>query len=628
MEESSQEQQTSWTRRAVGASYAATRDAADPGEALAVLCSFGKEVALESARRQAMGGASSLSGESHRERSWLHETEMASLANQVAIQSAMAGWAPKDERLGAFKAFLAQAPWPAKGAALHMSSELAALNPSWNEAMGKASNVQGALVAAYAQDSRARRVAADPDFEKGYLEAVADARLKATHAALGELDREISPAEDRAAQMERATGQARLVLRSIGELRVGASEREFNTGTEWSSGAFSDGFVLRRDDHLASLGRSLATLVDRSGLDPRADREVLAGVSTLVSLMSPQAGNAFLSELGQAAKDRVVHEGWSQPVKRALGMHREQWRIGVAQRAMPGSTGLEMDVSPPLDVDLGSIRPGVGVEDQEARLLRTARASDAGFKAGFAVGGAIKRFVATFERGVHAAQGAVDALTHADPKQWAASAIMKSNELTDRAELAIKAKLARTREQATGAALGAVQLGADAAAATRDAVVGKIAEGREAVIGKAQQGREAFVGKVGELRQATFASMGSVVFKAADALPSAEAMEKAGLARQAKIVKAAAIGGTLLMGVCVIPAAIAVAGVVGGIGGLGLVAMAHGGVKSALEKGVSTFRDVASRLPGALEGLAERLGAKRAMKTEAPSEPSKTGPGL
>lgn len=618
MDESKQEQEQnmSWLSRAVGVSYSVSWDEIDP---VKTICDFAKEAALEASRRAASGYALSLSGENYKERSWLYENEMASLAKQLVIVSAQNGTLPTGQRLGAFKALLAQAPWPAKSVALQVNSSLVAMSPEWAKAVEQVANGQAVGSNEPEVSTEAPKyLGGFVGFEKDYVKALADARLKASHAALSELDREMQPAigAGRADRMSQASGQARMTLSAIRELRVAASAREFDTGADWSVSG-SHAFQLMRDDHLASMGRSLVSLVDRSGLDPRVDPEVIAGVSTLASMMSPLAGNNFLKELGQATKDRVIHSGWNQSIKRAQSMHGEQWKIGVAQPAKAPTTGffgVAMDVSPPIDIDLGWFKPGGEVQDQEARLLQKAKAADTGFKAGFMVGSAIKRFVESFDRSVVSAQNTVGTIAQANPKQWAASLIIKGNEITDRAESAIKDKWSSTRGQAVDAVMSAAQVGVHAVSSVRDAAVGKIAEGREA-----------FVGKVGELRQATLASVGSMVLKAADTISGEKKKNPEEVARQIKIVKAASIGGLLFVGVCLGSTGVVVAAT---LGALGVGALAVVGAKVAIKAGTESFKEMSARLPGALEDLAERLGAKRAIKVQVPEITNQSVPGL
>lgn len=134
---------------------------------------------------------------------------------------------------------------------------------------------------------------------------------------------------------------------------------------------------------------------------------------------------------------------------------------------------------------------------------------------------------------------------------------------------------------------------------------------------------QAVVGVVGQMTKAKLdsgqKSIGDMVLRTKEKLPSEQAIKESGVSQQEKLVKWASAAGGLLLGMTLISVAGPVIAVVGGLA-------AGVGLNNITNKGLEKTREHASIIPQKLENLADRLGARRQMndtKAPEPEEPSR-----
>lgn len=603
----------SWTSKALAASHTVSLDATSPAETVSMLVEFALPVARESARREALGRDPSLSDQSSVERRVLHDAQMRALACQVGFAAMAAGLPPSGEGFGAMKTFVGQ--MTPRGRRLALADlRNAAPDADWAAELDQACLAEGMD----ASKSKVLASAGSPPepspFEASFAHALAEARLKGTDEALMALERDsrwASSQNDRSETMSTAARGASSLGEMIADMKVLCAEREMSTGRDWrdSGQGFSPLFKNTRDSELRAMGQAYISLVDFSDVDPRSEASAPAALGAIASMMEHSNGSSFLLEVAEAAQMGRVRPEWRKIAEMEFEKNNSKWKVGIARPA--SQVDIDLDGLAPdspksfmelARAGLGKVAqamPGVGrpsfVETFGAHLPQGAKA-ESGFERGYQLGLAGANL---FNKACAGTARFVDSLDPAKMRAAAGRAIDKANNATDRAEVAIKETVASARGSVAEGVRSVLTSGAVAA----DAATAK------------------FEGKVGQLKTASFASLGQVVLRVQDALPGEEQMLKSGQERQAKLVKAASIGGALLVGVCLASVAMPALGLVGVLAATAGGAFAGMGAHSGLGKGMEKAREFASVIPSVLESIAERLGVKRAQKAELAEAP-------
>ena len=574
-----------WTR--IAAETSASIMSSSPSEGLERLSEFASAIASEGARRAVRGGRENLGAEEGEEQAARWSIQMAALSKQSMALSRQQTGVDVSSALGSFVAFYDQVGVSARTDVLNFDAHLAASDPRWGATIEAFAKI-GLVPLARLDKPKAPGAEGGPsDFESSFMR---QAHVGQSWSALG------APEAD-------GDQQAGLDawIDKIGDLKGLVAKSEVERGLSWGAQGASGFFVQSVDATLGAMGAGFVDMVRRSGIDPSSNPAIGASLVALSSMMSEGAGGRLLASIPLASDTPEQLASWDNAIMPAWQRSVQKWKAGAAVPA--GATaesvvGVAEAARAPAGADLGRSASYASGRELGAGVRKTL----SGFVDSFTPIKMEERMASVTERLSGIAERA-----SARSTAGVVGLVDRANEATDRVEAKLRESLDKGLQagaQKVAAVKGALQSGGQRVDnAIEDAALGMASA------------RALFVGKVGDAKQAGFGALGSLAFKAKDALPSAEKIEgKTGKPLQTTMIQIASLAGALFVGVAMAPVAGLAAATVGAIAaGLGL--------GSAMSKAIDAARQKASAAPAALESIGQRLGAKRAERGLDRAEP-------
>lgn len=607
-----------WAGRALAVSHATELDAKDPVQGMEAIALFAKDLARESARREAMGEDLNLVGSRSVNLNFLFQEQLVALGKQTLSYVRAGGYLPKGEALGTFNALVDQMDFHSKAAVLWHDPELARVNPEWAQAvlaMAVAAKVtEPGEIDIYSQSVTQRPIEAPSAYESAMLAKMADSHLKFSHAAMSAADNE------GLGNHEVTAMEVKALARQIAEFKMLASEREVATGRGWVDQGFTSEFKNRSDAHLRAMATSFVSMVNQAGISPKSDPSIAAAYGALCALMTRDAATFLTAQ--STYPGFIPQQGnlWREVANATTTKLEAKWVAGVARPANAPYQERTAEPIRPVESEMVKEREkAVGLpmiampKNGTALTALGVFAGDALYQGGFALGQLVKASAKAFG----AVAGFTRGLDAENLKHHVGSAIDKANVFTDQVEERLKDSMARAYQASSEALFtGAKKL--DGAIASAAHAASDARKGFKGVVGEAKYGvQEVAMGA----RDAGAKALGLFALQAADALPSAQTMAEGGLTQQKWAMRAAGIAGALFIGVVMAPVAGVLVGIAAG-------AVAGYGLETALDAGVGKAREGLSALPGALETIGKKLGAKRAREESVRVEPTPVTLGL
>jgi hypothetical protein len=578
-----------------------SKHAMDMGRSTALesLTDFAKKIAAESSKREARGQSEPLSDSASAQDKADWEIQLAALAKQaIALERSM-GNASGKSTLGSFGVFYGQLPAQARAEVLNFDENIKGMGPRWDNLITSLAKRDGVELARLSAPVASPGAPGEMSpYEYKFLAQINQERLAVLNGA-----------DESKAESERIEA----MIGNIGKLKASASDLEVDTSNAWRAQVFSGAFVQNRDAALSALGASFVQQVRRANIDPSSNPAIGASIVALNSMMSEGAGGRMLAAIPLDSDTPEQLAQWEQAIIPAWRRSMQKWKAGQAVLASaPVPSALEQvqsfihDSTPA--VAMRSLKGGFsdlkvelkdgltelksGFSDLFARQPKVDidLSGDSAYSSGKSAGMAARKMLSGF----------VNAFSPAHLEARVESLVERANSATDQAEARLKESVGRGLQAGAkkmAGAKGALQAGGQKLDHAIEQVGLGLAEAASAA-------RAGFVGKVGEAKQASFGALGSVAFKAKDALPSAESIKGDGKSLQTVMLQIAGLAGALFVGVAMAPVAGVAAAAVGGIA-------AGMGIGSGLAKAFDAIRNKASHAPAALEAIGQKLGAKR-----------------